>query len=196
MKKKLIALVTAVVAIVPFTGVGTANAAVAGTLAFQCKAELSAFPTAAGSGRCRGTVGPAGITAGVAFGTSTTGPFVITGAGSFEASFTYSEGCVAGEPPLIGAAQGTATISGMTAVNNGSPTTASGTISFSWQRVGVTAAIVINGGTISFGDGASANIGTSAGTAAFVPLLQPNNTCPDGGPLEALVAGTAALAGV
>ncbi len=195
MKKKLIAIAAALVAIVPLTGGNASAAAEAGALAFECTAELSAFPTAAGSGVCEGDVAPA-VAGGAVVGTSTTGPFAITGSGSFFAEFTYAEGCVANEPPALGTASGTATVSGMAAVNNGVSVTASATINFNWTRVGLTAAIVITGGQISFSDGATATLGTSAATAGFAPLLQQNNTCPDGGPLKAIVAGTATVAGV
>ncbi|MDQ3913967.1 MAG: hypothetical protein M3323_01360 [Actinomycetota bacterium] len=194
MKKKLIALVAAAVAVVPFTS-GTASAQGAGALAFECEAFLSAFPSPGASGECKGTVEPLGIAAGGAAGVGTEGPYALVGPGDFNASFTYAEGCVANEPPAIGTANGTATITGVPAVNKGELTTANASLVFSWTRVGLTAAITISDMQITFANGGSDNPALGVATAGFAPVLTQNNTCPSGGPLTAVVAGAAAFGG-
>lgn len=195
MKKKLIALVAAVVAVVPFLP-GTASAQAAGALAFECTAKLSAFPSPGSSGTCSGRVKPQGTAAGAVVGLSNEGnPYVIVGAGDFNASFTYAEACVANEPPAIGTANGTATISGVPAIHKGELTTASGSLTFSWTRVGLTAVITIGSTSLSFANGGTDNPALGAATAAFAPIIGPANTCPSGGPLEAQVAGVAAFGG-
>jgi hypothetical protein len=195
LKKKLIALVAAVVAAVPFLP-STASAQSGGALAFQCTATLSAFPSPGASGSCRGRIEPLGLAAGGAAGVDNGGEaYVIVGAGDFNATFTYAEACVANEPPAIGTANGTATISDVPAVHKGELTTADGTLTFSWTRVGLTAVVTINSATLTFDNGGSDNPALGAAAAAFVPILGQGNTCPSGIGLEAEVAGTAAFGG-
>ena len=194
MKKKLIALVAAVVAVVPFTTGGTASAAGGGALAFECSAQLPNFPTSAGHGSCRGT---AETTAGPLVGTIGTTPFIVSGPGSFYAEFDYQEPCIASEPPAAGTANGYADITGLRAVHGGAPTTASAHITFNWTRAGANAVITITSGTLTIAGpgGGTVNLVGGAATAAFAPLLGEDNVCPVGGPLQAVVAGTAAVAG-
>jgi hypothetical protein len=195
LKKKLIALVAAVVAVVPFLP-GTASAQAGGALAFECTANLNAFPSPGSSGTCSGFVEPLGVAAGGAAGVSNEGsPYVIVGAGDFNASFTYAEGCVANEPPALGTANGTATISDVPAIHKGALTTADGTLTFSWTRVGLTAVITINSMSLTFANGGSDNPTLGAATAVFVPVIGAANSCPSGGPLQAEVAGAAAFGG-
>lgn len=195
MKKKLIALVAAVVAVVPFLP-GTASAQGAGALAFECTANLNAFPSPGSSGSCSGLIEPLGVAAGGAAGVSNEGnPYVIVGAGDFNASFTYAEACVANEPPALGTANGTATITGVPAVHKGELTTASGSLTFSWTRAGLTAVVTINSMSLTFANGGSDNPALGAAAAAFVPVLGSANACPSGGPLQAEVAGVAAFGG-
>ena len=192
MKKKLIALVAAVVAVVPFTTGGTASAAGGGALAFECNAQLPNFPTSAGHGSCKGT---AETTAGPLVGVIGTTPFAVTGPGNFYAEFDYQEPCVANEPPLAGTANGYADITGLDAVYGGATTTASAHITFNWTRGGASAAIVVTSGTLTISGGGTVTLVGGAATAAFAPLLGEDNVCPVGGPLQAVVAGSAVVAG-
>lgn len=197
MKKRFIAILAAVAAVIPMTG-SPATATISGNITFQCTAHLDAFPTPDGSGTCSGSATVPSLGAGGLAGTSSTGAaFALrtnpSARNNFNAAFTYREACVAGEPPAAGTAEGTATISGLEGVKGGANVTAEATVSFVWTRGGATAAIRITAGTISFSDGDSATGTVGAAVAAFAPILQPNNTCPVGGPLEAVVAGSATL---
>lgn len=197
MKKRFIAILAAVAAVVPMTG-SPATATVSGQIAFQCTAHLDAFPTPDGSGTCSGSATVPSLGAGGLAGTSSTGQAYALrtepGArNNFNASFTYREACVAGEPPAAGTAEGTVTISALVGVKNGANVSAEATVSFVWTRAGATAAVRITGGTISFSDGDSTGVTAGAATAAFAPILTVDNRCPVGGPLQAVVAGSATL---
>ncbi|HEV2755938.1 MAG TPA: hypothetical protein VG318_09210 [Actinomycetota bacterium] len=194
MKKKLIALVAAVVAIVPFMS-APASAQSGGALAFECTAQLGSFPSPGSGGTCKGLVEPLGVAAGAAAGVSDQGPYVLVGPGDFEASFGYAEACVANEPPAIGTATGRATITGMPAIHKGELTTASGSLGFSWTRVGLTAAITLDDVSLTFANGGLARPALGVAVAGFAPVIGPGNTCPSGGPLTAEVAGVAAFGG-
>ena len=82
----------------------------------------------------------------------------------------YGEECVASEPPLVGTASGTLSISG------------SQVGTFSWTRVGVVAVL------LPVVDGSS-----SAGVAAFAPQGTSLPTCADPGTLTARIIGIAAV---
>lgn len=206
MKKKLIALVAAAVAVIPFTVSPAHAAAGGGTIVFECTADLPFFPSDGGVGQC-GTdkahesapevpSTAEGVLTGV---TDQNNPFVIVVAGTdnFDATFDYSEGCVAGEPPLAGTAAGSAEITGLSGIA-GTDVITGGEIkvTFSWVRAGATAVITITGGTIDV-DGTDDTISgdvLGAGTAAFVPVISAGNTCPSGDSLKAPVVGTATVA--
>lgn len=196
MKKKLVAIAAAAVAILPFTG-SPAQASVSGAIAFECVAQLPEFPSPQANGSC----GTPSAAVGTVSGLSASGQaytLVAAGVNNFGASFEYQEACVANEPPVLGTANGTATVTGLTGVKNGAPVTASAELQFSWRRVGLTAAITISSGEIQFSDGDTATplVAASANAAAgFAPVLTLANTCPVGGPLQAAVAGTAAFGG-
>lgn len=189
MKKKLIALTMALTAIAPLTAATPAHAATAGALAFTCTASLPEFPSPSASGSCAGVAQATG--AGI---TTDFGGWVVTGAGSFNAEFAYNESCaVGGVPPVQGRAEGTASVDGLIAVGPGGATaSASADIVFNWNRTGLTAVITLSEVTVEIdGVGSVTTNGTAA--AAFVPVLQGNNGCPEGGPLTAQVAGVAEL---
>lgn len=203
--KKIIAIAAAAVAILPFTA-SPAPAAGAGNVVITCKADLPQFPTDNGNGTCNGTVTiPAplpGTAVGGLAGVDTSGatpePFVLTTApgvsDNFSASFQYNEGCVAGEPPVLGSAfNATATITGLQGTKGDQNVTGSATVEFEWTRAGLTAAIQITGGTLSLSDGYSAPL-VGAGAGAFVPFLTVDNTCDGNGPLKAYVVANATLA--
>lgn len=196
--KKLIALAAAVMVVIPFTVTPASAGPGAGVIAFECTAKLDAFPSPSGSGTCEGgaTIPAPSVASGALAGTTDDGdPYVVSGAGAFTAEFTYAEGCLLGEPPLTGAAEGSATVSGLTAVKNGGTTSATLVIdSFTWTRAGLTAAITLGSGRIEFGDGDVAQTFTGAAEAAFAPILTQDNLCPVGGPLQALVVGSAQVA--
>lgn len=193
MKKKLVAIAAATLVILPF-GASPASADTgAGVIAFECVANLSIFP-GSGSGTCGSNslapgspVIPSTAEGTITGVTSSGQPFVLVAAGvnNFSASFNYEEACLAGEPPVLGLATGTATITGVTGTVGTTPVSGNLTVTFSWTRAGLTAAVTINGGSFP---GISGTI-TGAGTAAFVPLLTAGNTCGGGAPLRALVAG-------
>ena len=182
--KKIVGAIalTAVVAgaiILPAT---TASATVTGVVGIQCTASLPAFPTASGGGTC------SGLSAGAGAGVDDQGaPYAIAGPGAFNASFAYNEACVLNEPPLLGAANGQASVTGLTS-NQGS---ARLDTNFAWTRVGVVAVLITSGTRVSFLDnGHTATAVTpDVGVAAFAPLLGPTNVCPNGGPLSAVVVG-------
>ncbi|HEX2195471.1 MAG TPA: hypothetical protein VHJ76_00985 [Actinomycetota bacterium] len=201
MKKKLIAIAAAVTAVIPFApSTASAGGPGAGVVAFECTAELDNFPATTGSGTCSGgaTVplpsAGAGAIAGIADDDEA---YAVGGAGTFEASFTYAEGCVLEEPPLTGSAEGSATISGLTGVKGSGPdaevVTATLTLDFTWTRVGLAAAVTLSDGTLTFDDGETATTFIGTAEAAFAPILTEDNLCPQGGPLEAAVAGSAQL---
>lgn len=202
MKKKLVALAAAAVAIVPVT-VSPANAGpAAGELVFECVASLPGFPSGAGTGKCGpdtlagGPVVPSSAEGTIQGVTDSGQPFVLTAAGvnNFTATFNYQEACVAGEPPVLGTANGSATIKGMTGVVGVTPVAnAEITVTFTWTRVGATAAITITGGTLTFGAEVEA-VTAGTGEAAFAPVVTTGNTCPSGGGLKALVTGSAQVA--
>lgn len=149
---------------------------VQGEVAFECEAVLPVWPTIAGSGgTCEGT-------ASGEFTHGTT-PIVFVNA-NFSASFEYEEACALNEPPLVGLAEGTATIRDANNVV---------TVSFTWARVGLTAAIVLTGVTVNGHAHSGAVPGVvGAGTAAFAPL-PPIPTCATADDLTAVVAGEATL---
>lgn len=193
MNKKRFALIAATAALVGMLGApGTAQAAGAGGVTFACTAFLPSFPADNGTGgSCApgndlvaGVDGPSVAVAALA-GAVGGAPYAIAGPGSLNATnISYSEGCVAGEPPLTGNADGhaVATITG--------PAGGTLTTDFTWQRIGVVAVISANNFTVDpvVGptDGPS---NTGVGVAAFEPILGAGNLCPTGGSLPALVEG-------
>ena len=181
---KRISILLAATALIGSALFGTAGSASAstdddasptvGAAIFSCTANLPSWPSVGGNGSCSNLA-----TAG-AGGHGTT-PATIT---SLNASFSYSEPCLAGEPPLLGNASGTATLG-----SSAGPIS----VQFDWVRVGLTAVVVTSGPTA----GGHAHDGAGAGVAAFVPL-PPLGTCSPGGslPLTAQVVGAAATAGL
>lgn len=186
--KKLIALAMSLTAIVPLTA-APAQAATAGAVAFTCTATLPEFPSPGNSGSCSGLARATG--AGV---TTDFGGWVVTGAGTFEADFQYSEGCVTGGiPPVQGSASGNASVDGLVAVRPGGATApASVDLTFNWNRTGTVAQVNISNAMVTI-DGVGSSTVSGRAVAAFVPVLQGNNACPQGGPLTAQVAGVAEL---
>lgn len=200
MKKKLIAIAAAAVAIVPLN-ISPASASTTGGFVFECTAVLPEFPSPAGNGVC-GSNAPVGSTAvpsaavGSVSGTTTAGqPYsvVAAGANNFSAAFSYAEGCVANEPPVLGTASGTAVVTGLTGVKGGAPTTATATLDFEWVRAGATAVVTFTGGSLNFSDDTATPLvlQSAAGSAVFAPLLDARNSCPVGQGLRAVVAGSA-----
>jgi hypothetical protein len=190
--KKLIAIATALVAIVPMTGT-PASAQTAAALAFTCTATLPSFPSGGAHGSCGGTAAVTGAGAHVVVGGTS---YVITGAGTLDARFDYNESCVPGPvplPPLQGVAAGSVEIDGLRAVGtDGSVTTASADLWFNWNRTGAVAVISITSGTLTVG-GENVRISGDTAEAAFVPIGTAGRFCPEGGPLEALVVGSAQI---
>lgn len=196
--------------------VAPAHATVTGATAFHCTADLPEFPSQNGNS---GTCDADGIDASVTFGAGagiddgsssdadgSRDPYVIGGVGSFHADFNYQEQCSAnGIPPLLGTADGTATVKGAKVVEvvaAPAPHVAVGdaTLSthFSWTRVGLVALIITDNTKLDFdftAGGFSDDNDTATATtidvavAGFVPILGASNTCPTGGPLKAKVVG-------
>lgn len=132
----------------PFAGVG------------QCAVNLPQWPTTAPQGApdCVGIAVGAGV-----FGGS---PTPCAGC-EFRATVAqYSEPCVAGEPPLVGFANGRLSAGGNDVGG------------YNWIRVGLTAVLV------------PLAPGTTVGVAAFAPL-PPLGTCANPLPLTANVIGVA-----
>lgn len=187
--KKLIALALSLTAIVPLTA-APAQAATAGAVAFTCTANLPEFPSPDNTGTCSGVARATG--AGMT--TNIPGGWVVTGVGTFEAEFGYQEAClVGGAPPVQGLATGDASVDGLTAVSAGGATSsASVELEFNWNRTALVANVTISSATITVAGAGSVTVPGRA-VAAFVPVLQGNNACPQGGPLTAQVAGVAEL---
>lgn len=173
-----------------------ALASITGTVSFECTASLPDWPSQQSSGFCRDfgtTTNPSVLVSARAAvdlaGVDDAGsPFSVAGVGPFEAVFNYSQACIAGEPPLLGSANGTATVEGLTAVVNGSVQRARLVANFSWSRVGAAAVFTITGSTVFF-DGSTASGSIGQGEAVFVPLNA--GFCPVGGRVLAFVAGEA-----
>jgi hypothetical protein len=186
-KFKVLATATALMGLLVFA-IPQASATVTGAIAFECTASLGAWPTSGGSGTCSGT--GVGIGVGV---DSATSPFVLAGPGAFNASFTYNELCpVAGAPPALGNATGSATVSNAPAVHNAALTTATLNTNFVWIRVGIIAVITTSGTTVSFANGGGASaLAPDAALAVFAPTNPQSGShlCPQGDPLTALVVG-------
>ena len=160
---------------------GSAGASVTGVVGLTCTANLPSFPTANGAGTCSGT--SAGLGAGL---TDDGQPFALAGPGTFDASFAYNEECVAGEPPVIGFANGSATVTGGTSTEGAFTLNTN----FNWTRVGLTAVILTSGTNVNFASGRTATaVAPDAGVAAFAPILGTDNVCPNGGDLTAVVVG-------
>ena len=182
----------------------SADASATGGAVFVCRARFGPLPT--GGGTCgNGPLVP-GVALGVDAGLDNAGDsYVVTGLGTFTAAFGYVSAC------LLGTANGTATIFGLTAVhtdisNPFSPfvTVVGATIttSFTWVRVGLTAVIVMFNTRVTFTNGHFAvsaspvsGIVDSVAVAAFAPLPPPLGpgvgNCLSPTPTDALVVGTA-----
>jgi hypothetical protein len=195
LKKKLVAIAAAAVAMIPLTG-SPAHASATGALAFECVAQLPEFPSPQATGSCGAVSVATGSVSGV---TASGAPYSLTvdptkALNNFTADFEYNEACVANEPPVLGTAAGTATVTGLTGVKGTNvPVTATATLDFSWRRVGLTAVITFTSATIEFSDDTATPLlpPTANAAAVFAPVLTLANTCPVGGPLQAAVAGTA-----
>ena len=197
MKKKLVAIAAAAVAMIPLIG-SPAHASASGKVAFQCTTTLPEFPSPQASATCSGSA--TGKVAGQSVGGDA---YVVVAAGvnNFKAEFEYNEACLAeGVPPALGTANGTATVTGLVGVKAGPggakvPVTGSATLGFTWTRVGVNAVVTVSSDPskthLDFSDGDTATLTVAAATATFAPVLTLANTCPVGGPLTAAVAGTA-----
>lgn len=184
--KKLIALAMSLTAIAPLTAATPAHAATAGALAFTCTATLPEFPSDGNSGTCSGVARATGA------GVSTDLGYVVTGAGTFEANFSYNEGCAAsGLPPAQGTASGDASVEGLVAVSPDGTADASVELDFNWTRAGLVAQVNITATVTIDGVGSTTVSGRAA--AAFIPVITAGNVCPSGGPLTAQVAGVAEL---
>lgn len=217
MKKRfttiLAVMAVAAAIVVPAT---PASATASGGFVFECVASLPAFPSSTpntpggtcGNGTVAGQAVDSSVVGTVSGLTSANAPYVATpdlgAAEQFHAEFTYSEECVGAggvqEPPLAGVANGTAFIE---VEINSTEFTGKGTIEadFSWTRVGLNAAIVVENVRVKRDDSgatiATNTVGNAAGVAeaTFVPFLTAGNTCPDGDPIDALVVGQGQLAG-
>lgn len=204
MKKKLVAIAAAAVAMIPIIGSPANAAAAAGTLKFECVAALPEFPSPQAEGTCGsntlgigGPVVPSSATGVIKGATDANQPIVLVAAGTnnFSAAFTYQEPCVANEPPASGTANGKATITGLqgvvgtTQVNNGTLV-----VDFEWVRGGATAAILITDAVLTTSQGTVDGVTVvGAGAANFAPLLGATNVCPVGGPIRAVVEGSASV---
>jgi hypothetical protein len=190
------AAVAAFTLILPTT---PADASITGGLLFTCEADLPTFPSPAGGGVCDPGLVPASAL-GVGAGIDAQGdPYVVTGLGTFNASFNYNETCPPGPalplPPPVGTAVGSASITGLTAVHGTATMGARIDTQFRWVRVGLTAVIITFNTRITFSNGhiavsASPASGTAddGGGAAFVPIPTPGN-CAAPAHTRAVVAG-------
>lgn len=181
--------VVALTLVLPIATPSPAAASVSGSVTFHCTAKLQAWPTFGGSGVCENGPSPAAGYVNLG-GTDNWGStYAVQGLGRLHAEFNYQEGCIANEPPLLGTAEGVATVEDVPAVDRGVVTTADVHARFVWTRVGANAQIQITSWTIDFAHGGTAVGSIGAGHATFAPILQPHHFCPAGGPLQALVQG-------
>jgi hypothetical protein len=207
--RRLLALLGAVALLaMPLIQASPAQASTSGGHVIACKAHLPQWPTLTPtSGSCTGNT-PVGSVS-VDWGLDNLGnAYVVVDPGVFSASFTYSETCVAGEPPAVGTANGTAGVTGATALDGTTQTSAAWTAAFSWTRVGATALVFLGPASVTFGNGHTATSavklpvpsppGVSGGSsgvavAAFVPTTVPLPTCAAPGVLDAQVAAVGAV---
>jgi hypothetical protein len=197
MFRRALAVVTGTMTMMGLTVVAApaAHASMAAKVAFECHAYFDSMPTASGSGVCRdGAVrAEAEVTAaGVADDGS---PYVVEGTGPAAAQFQHSETCLAGEPPILVNAWGVARVTGLTAIHGGELTSASLDVAFLANGAGPKLKIIVTGATLTFANGGTAS-GTGAGEATYAPILEADNVCPIGGPLQAVVEGELELSGV
>ena len=180
-----------------------AGASATGGAVFVCRARFGPFPT--GGGTCGGGPPVPGAALGVGAGLDNFGhPYVVSGLGTFAAAFNYVSAC------LLGTANGTATITGLTAVHSDITTSvpvvtvvgATITTSFTWVRVGSVAVIVMFSTRVTFTNGHFAvsaspvsGILDSVAVATFTPLPPPLGpgvgNCLSPTPTDALVIGAA-----
>jgi hypothetical protein len=141
--------------------VPSAPAGAAGAFVGQCSVTINPWPGVGSNPPCVGS----------AFGTfQAGGSAVICSPCSLNASIdNYAEECFTGEPPLIGDAAGTLTIS------NGANSI---TPSYEWTRVGAVAVFTLAGPS-------------GAGLAAFVPVDTTIPTCAVPGQLDVAIVGFA-----
>lgn len=191
MRPKRFTVLTALVAalVVPVALPAPAFASVVGSIAFHCTAKLPSWPSPASSGVCNSDATPAVGYASLSGIDDTGQPYIVKGNGAFAATFDYSSSCVAGEPSVIGTAQGVGTVYGVRAFHLGQLTTANVHGWFQWTRFGGDAVITITRWEVDFANGGSAQGSIGSGDASFVPLMTASNICPVGGPMKALVQG-------
>jgi hypothetical protein len=166
-----------------------AAAAVAGELVFQCDALMD-FPGGGGA-NCNGIVGEVAAT-----GTDDAGrSFTVAGVGQVNMTIDhYTPVCVDGLPAPLWFGTGTAAVSPLTAVVDGTQTRAWLTLSFDVTVAGAAIVYEIDNATIRFLDGGTATT-SGAGTGQFVPILTASNVCPHLAPMRAQFTGEIALAG-
>jgi hypothetical protein len=155
-KLALVACIALVALAVPSAPAGAAGAVVG-----QCSVTINPWPGVGSNAPCVGS----------AFGAFQAGAAnVICSPCSLNASIdNYAEECFTGEPPLIGDAAGTLTIS------NGAREI---TPSYEWTRVGAVAVFTLAGPS-------------GAGLAAFVPVDTTIPSCAAPGALDAAIVGFA-----
>lgn len=189
LKKKLASiLVLGLLATAVVLPAAPAQASVTGGLVIQCTANLPEFPSPANTGSCNGS----GLGAAITVPAHVLAPSAAS-VGGFTSDFNYNEECVAGEPPVIGFANGFGHVP-VTVL----PELADDTLNlhFNWIRVGLTAVITVDSLTLNNFADVTGSLG--AAVAGFAPLIGPGNVCGPtgtGDPLQAVVvaAGAAAI---
>ena len=189
-RKSLVPTVLALTVLALLAAAAPAAASVSGSVSFHCTAKLPAYPTPEGYGICEGDTTPAVADVNLSGLDTSSVPYAVAGQGAFGAAFTYTQACIANEPPLVGTARGTATVVDAPAVYGGTPTRADVEAQFRWSRVGIQATVVVTGWQIRFSNGRTATGTNGAGEAVFIPVSGTNHLCPGTGEtVKALVLG-------
>lgn len=132
-------------------------------------------------------------------------PYTVNGPGTFEATLTYSDACIGGEPSPVGFMSGSENATGIPATYGGVPTTASHASHYEAVRLGATMVVLVDDNTLGAPDVEFATGGYDNGdlNAAIIGAVVPKApipppTCAAPGPLELSilsVAGGAVLVG-
>ena len=168
-----------------------ASASMTGEIVFVCRAELASFPSS-GLGACHDDSLVLAAAQVSVQGLAADGqPFVVDGVGRIIVEFGHSTTCVASEPPAAWTMHGGSLyVLGVPAFHAGQQTQANLYLEFTATVIGTDITFTTYDHELSLiGTGpAVGNLG-GVGKGSFTPLIGEDNTCPTGGPMEALIEG-------
>lgn len=156
-------------------------ATISGSLQAHCEVGFPAFPGVNHATCDDGTL-PATSAASLS-GTDDQGnPYVVSGTGTFAASFDYAAFCTAaGPPPSIWAAHGQFQAGRLFSTNG----TATLTADFDLTVIGTAGMVQTTHSTISFANGGTATgVMGDAGPVTFTPVYSTGNACPGTAPMK------------